>query len=63
MSCYDTYYTNEGPRRCTDEQNCPDCRIGQLEALLREVLSEVPHGWGESFSGSELAEKIREALE
>lgn len=70
MSCYETYYTNEGPKRCTDEQNCPDCRIGaleqrilSLEALLNEVLSEVPHGWGESFSESELAQQIREALE
>lgn len=37
-------------------------RAEKLEALLREVLSEVPHGWGASFSESELAEKIRAAL-
>lgn len=37
-------------------------RAEKLEALLREVLSEVPHGWGASFSESELAVKIREAL-
>lgn len=37
-------------------------RAEKLEALLREVLSEVPHGWGASFSESELAEKIRKAL-
>lgn len=30
--------------------------------LLSEVLNEVPHGWGESFSDSELAERIRAAL-
>lgn len=33
-----------------------------LEDLLREVLSEVPHGWGASFAESELAEKIRKVL-
>jgi hypothetical protein len=37
-------------------------RAEKLEGLLREVLSEVPHGWGASFSESELAEKIRQAL-
>lgn len=37
-------------------------RAEKLEGLLREVLSEVPHGWGASFSDSELAEKIRQAL-
>lgn len=63
MSCYETYYTNEGPRRCTDDLHCPDCRIGELEGLLKEVLDEVPHGWGASFSESELAGRIREALE
>lgn len=63
MSCYETYYSNEGPKRCTEQQNCPDCRIRQLEQLLKDVLSEVPHGWGESFSESELAQQIREALE
>lgn len=30
--------------------------------LLEEVLSEVPHGWGESFSTSELSNKIRNFL-
>lgn len=37
-------------------------RSENLEALLREALSEVPHGWGASFSESELAEKIRRIL-
>lgn len=67
--CYETYYTNDGPKRCVDGHECPDCRIGGLEqevslfrALLEEVLNEVPHGWGESFSESELAERIRYAL-
>lgn len=32
--------------------------ITSLE-LLEEVLNDVPHGWGESFSDSELADKIR----
>lgn len=36
--------------------------IAPLRELLEEVLSEVPHGWGASFSESELAERIREAL-
>lgn len=68
--CYETYYTNDGPKRCVPDQECPTCRIGDLEqevsvfrALLEEVLNEVPHGWGESFSESELAERIRDALE
>lgn len=68
--CYETYYTNDGPKRCVADQECPDCRIGGLaqevslfRALLEEVLNEVPHGWGESFSESELAERIRDALE
>lgn len=30
--------------------------------LLEEVLNEVPHGWGESFSTSELSNKIRNFL-
>jgi len=30
--------------------------------LLGEVLSEVPHGWGESFTDSDLAERIRQAI-
>lgn len=30
--------------------------------LLEEVLDEVPHGWGESFSTSELSNKIRNFL-
>lgn len=37
-------------------------RTEKLEALLREALSEVPHGWGASFSESELAVKIRGSL-
>lgn len=37
-------------------------RAERLECLLREVLSEVPHGWGASFSDSELANKIRQEL-
>lgn len=37
-------------------------RAEKLEGLLRDVLSEVPHGWGASFSDSELAEKIRQTL-
>lgn len=37
-------------------------RTQLLEGLLREVLSEVPHGWGASFTDSDLAEKIRSAL-
>lgn len=68
--CYETYYTNDGPKRCVPEQECPSCRIGGLQqevslfrTLLEEVLNEVPHGWGESFSESELAERIRDALE
>lgn len=36
--------------------------VSGLSDLLEEVLSEVPHGWGESFSDSELAERIRAAL-
>lgn len=36
--------------------------IVSLKTLLEEVLSEVPHGWGTSFSESELAERIREAI-
>lgn len=70
MSCYDTYVTNEGLKRCSPDQLCPDCRIGELEqrilsleTLLQEVLNEVPHGWGASFSDSELAASIREMLE
>lgn len=68
--CYEIYYTNEGPKRCIDRHECPYCRIGGLEqevslfrALLEEVLDEVPNGWGESFSESKLAERIRDALE
>lgn len=34
----------------------------QRAELLEEVLNEVPHGWGESFSQSDLAERIRAAL-
>lgn len=60
--CYETYYTNEGPKLCRDGK-CPSCRIFELEELLREVLSEVPHGWGESFAESDLASRIRETLE
>lgn len=67
--CYETYYTNDGPKRCTPEENCPSCQIGGLtqevtkfRALLEEVLNEVPHGWGASFSESDLAERIRESL-
>lgn len=37
-------------------------RAEKLEGLLREVLNEVPHGWGASFSESELADKIRNIL-
>jgi hypothetical protein len=37
--------------------------VERLRELLSEVLSEVPHGWGASFSESELAERIRNALE
>lgn len=57
MSCYDTYYTNEGPRRCTEEQNCPDCRIGELEALLREAASAMETLF------PDLALRIREELQ
>lgn len=32
------------------------------DALLEEVLNEVPHGWGASFSESDLAGRIRVAL-
>ena len=35
--------------------------VGLVE-LLEEVLSEVPHGWGASFSESELADRIRAAI-
>lgn len=38
-------------------------RLDLLEDLLDEVLNEVPHGWGESFTDSELAGRIRQALE
>lgn len=68
--CYETYYTNEGPKRCVDGHECPECRIGGLEqelslfrSLLEEVLDEVSHCWGESFTEIELAERIRGALE
>jgi len=37
-------------------------RNAELSELLGEVLSEVPHGWGESFTDSELAESIRQAI-
>lgn len=37
--------------------------VERLRDLLSEVLSEVPHGWGASFSESELAGRIRAALE
>lgn len=37
-------------------------RADLLEALLREVLSEVPHGWGASFGESALAHKICKML-
>lgn len=37
-------------------------RVERLEKLLAEVLSEVPHGWGASFSESELAGRIRDEL-
>jgi hypothetical protein len=33
-----------------------------LAELLDKVLNEVPHGWGESFTDSELAERIRQAI-
>lgn len=38
-----------------------ELKVGYYEAfeILQEVLSEVPHGWGESFNDSELADKIR----
>ncbi|WP_430316979.1 hypothetical protein [Pseudomonas sp. p1(2021b)] len=34
MSCYETYYTSDGARRCTPEQECPDCQISSLEWRL-----------------------------
>lgn len=37
--------------------------VERLRDLLSEVLNEVPHGWGESFSESDLAGRIRDALE
>ena len=38
MACWDTYYTNEGPRRCmSDESECPDCRISTLESELSDL--------------------------
>ncbi len=37
-------------------------RAERLEALLEEVLNEVPHGWGASFSDSDLAQRIRAQL-
>jgi len=37
-------------------------QIQRYEALLNEVLNEVPHGWGESFSRSDLANDIRLAI-
>lgn len=37
-------------------------RNAELVELLDEVLNEVPHGWGESFSQSELAERIRQTI-
>lgn len=36
--------------------------VAEREALLEEVLNEVPHGWGTSFSDSDLAKRIRTAL-
>lgn len=60
--CWEMYYTDEGPKRCR-ERDCPRCQISELRGLLEEVLNEVPHGWGESFSESELAQRIREAVE
>ncbi|SEI23666.1 hypothetical protein [Pseudomonas asplenii] len=36
--------------------------VAEREALLEEVLNEVPHGWGASFSDSDLAKRIRAIL-
>ena len=70
MSCYDAYVTDTGIKRCVDGAECPTCVIGGLEQrvdamreLLQEVLNEVPHGWGQSFAESDLAERIRQELE
>lgn len=37
-------------------------RNAELVELLDEVLGEVPHGWGASFSESDLAERIRQSI-
>lgn len=70
MSCYEAYVTESGIKRCVPDHECPSCQIWGLEqrvsamrALLEEVLSEVPHGWGDSFSDSDLAGRIRQELE
>lgn len=48
-------------QRDTSTRLHSELKVGYYEAfeLLQEVLSEVPHGWGASFSDSELADKIR----
>ncbi|WP_038705857.1 hypothetical protein [Pseudomonas soli] len=43
--------------------NADPGEVERLRDLLSEVLNEVPHGWGASFSESELAGRIRDALE
>ena len=54
--CYEIYYTNDGPKRCVPDQECPRCRIGGLQqevslfrTLLEEVLNEVPPRLGRVF--------------
>lgn len=37
-------------------------RIERLEELLSEILDEVPHRWGASFSDSDIADRIRAEL-
>lgn len=61
VTCVSRYQAVDRVNRAFSAVN-PGAAAERRGDLLREVLGEVPHGWGASFSESDLAERIRTEL-